>query len=90
MLLLTKQNLEKQTRDKKMIINTEIQNKKTIYSFESRGVNYTVFQDSDNTFEVWSQRKALSFGPSIRIFNSLNEMGSATKALSGLAALIAA
>ena len=71
-----------------MNISTSIQNGEMIYSFESRGVAYTVFTKTDG-FEVWSNRLAMSSFPQIRFFNSLKELAGATKALKNLALLIA-
>ena len=93
MLLLTRQNLEKPTRVNKMIINQTLQNNQTVYEFNSRGTSYTVFEEVDGGFQVWSKRDSLQSAfamPTIRFFNSLKDMAKATKALSGLATLIAA
>ena len=72
-----------------MLINSEISNGETIYTFESRGVAYTVFTKTDG-FEVWSDRLSMASMPTIRFFRNLKELGSATKALSNLSSLIAA
>ena len=77
-----------------MMVNSEVSefdSNMTLYTFESRGTSYTVFDSTERDFyEVWSNRKSYSGMPSIRIFNSLDEMGKATKALKHLSLIMAA
>lgn len=75
-----------------MIIKSEISEydkNVTVYSFESRGTDYTIFQ-KPNEFEVWSQRKSLSFNPKIRFFDNLSDLSKVSKVFKELAVLIAA
>lgn len=52
----------------------------TWYTFEARGTSYDVRDNENGTYEVWSKRKAASFGPKAVIL-TLTELKSRAKVL---------
>jgi hypothetical protein len=76
-----------------LVVNTtRTEDGRDIYSFDSRGTSYTVFQrekNSNELFEVFSERKSASFGLQIKLM-TFNEMKTRSIALKNLTTLIAA
>lgn len=74
-----------------MIINTtKDESGRDVYSFTSRGTEYTVIDRQDGIlFEVWSNRKNVSFSCQSAVM-TLKEMAARSKALSHLSEIIKA
>tara|TARA_B110000503_G_scaffold12532_1_gene17046 strand:+ start:508 stop:789 length:282 start_codon:yes stop_codon:yes gene_type:complete len=85
----SKENIEK-VENMTLIVNTTVTDyNKNAYSFEARGTEYTVIDNENGLYDVYSNRKNVSFMPQIAVM-TMKEMKARSKALAHLGTLIGA